>query len=100
MAYPGAQRPYAGMAAQRPGPRAEEEEGLTRVPHDSSLTSIKKIMAMTAASTITMMGMVLPQAGTMDEEALEDIRKTIMGRRRVDQAEEDHRHRWAEGEGP
>ncbi|KAK8061260.1 hypothetical protein PG994_007626 [Apiospora phragmitis] len=78
--------------------RAEEEEELTRVLHDSSLTSIKTIMATKAVSTTTMVVTVLPQAGTLDEEALEGTRKTLMGRRRAGRAEEDHHHRWAEGE--
>lgn len=78
-----------------------EEEELIQVLHDRSLTSTKTIMATTAVLTITMMDMALLKAGTMDEEALEDIRKTLMGRhRRVDRAEADRHHRWAEGEGP
>lgn len=82
-------------------PRAEEEEELTQVHRDSSLTSTKTIMATTAVLTITMMGTVLLKAGTLDEEALEGTRKTLMGRhRRAVRAEVDRHHRWVEGEDP
>ncbi|KAK8132708.1 chitin synthase activator [Apiospora kogelbergensis] len=86
MAYPGAQRPYAGMAAQRPAPRGGGGGGGAYPgPPRQQFDQYQEDYGYEGGFDDYNDGYGPPQAGTMDEEVLEDTRKTIMDRHRAGQ---------------